>query len=1653
MKIPNRILSAILSIALLIPTAATTISAVSPDATPSVVAEATDISVTFDVTPVYEIGGDSYIKLNFNTAIDAEELEKVQIVSLSTNKALKGKWQGSGQQWQFIPYDIQDATYYTIVVPADFFAANGLQLGEAVTHTFRTAPGTSEPASKAVSVVDSFDCVTRRPERERVGFNVDESTKKFITADSTNGMIFNLAPATNRNDNQNVRMYAFEKIWDDPSYVGKTVVFSFSAKASEVGNIRLTLNQLHVKADNSANDYTYKNFPGLDATAELTTEWQTFTFEFTVTQAMYDQIAYGRTTNYSNTLALSIRFPGFKDTSLYKDAQICLRDLVVMSEDSETNIASGESVFAIFQEKDYSAAVDMDLRFAVENSAVATIGVYEAKPGQLGNKLGQVNVNGAGTYVLNTNAIMSYVKGCDGTPSIALKVESSNGTVDLVPSSIILAITTADTYEVLPNVSSSVIATNPNASQSGLWISGGQNGTENNDSAKSYIKLSLAGYTGGYAGFLFNAMSEGAATVSVYGVADVSDGQTWSPESITIANAPANDIYGSGVNINEVYGNASLATFRVGAYEENYRVDLTDFAEHMLAEGATEITLIIVTDSTNVTDIKVVDTVDNSIIATYNCVTSQPSSAAAGYTVSNYELLKYISEGFQIDTRGIAKKDSGFKDPNVRLYIFNEIWENEAYVGKTIRFTFSAKATMARAISLSLNQNGGSSAYVWGDGIKVISESTQLSTTWQTYSFEFAVTQQMYDLVKNGSINAPGFALGIRFTDFSDDGKTYNPAQITFRNFVISTSENVIIEPTYYKHYDFSSGKIPSAYGQMGYNLLDASISGTKPKPTTKVLNEELQIGFNDNIIVPVTKNQPYIRIACLDEIFADYTYVGETFTLSMRAKASEAGAMDIGLNIFCTFNTYTEGGKTYEGQVQLTPEYQTFTYTFTVTEGMVEQHNQPNGDGRYKNLNLALRFHNGFKSDTLVGNTSVYKNATIYVDDITVVSESTKVASVADASTAPIADVSYDRVFDGVKYDFSTNVPGNATYGYSAGQLGSVVDGEYVVDLSKQATGSNAGQVALVEALKPILNNAYVGKTFTVSFRARATVAGAVDFAINYTRSTTAYSIATQQYDVSTQYRTFTYTFTLTSDMASSDLSCGFRFYNGFRTGSNYNGAKIYIDDICVYEDFIIKETTLSLSDSVAINNSGSSDSLTAYATTNTVTSEINKSYLAYDLTGYSGISSATLNFNLSGANGETIRVYLLKNATLPANLTYANAPQPIGAAVLEFVATNGENVLNLTDLFVANEGTNIVLIFAIECLSGNIQITNVDLDVTVNTHDYTSESQRHVAVAPTYSTSGNVEFYTCAGCEKLYVKNGENYEEVTYDSIILPPVEYDTRFFSASLNIGKDLTMRYHVKISTGESADDFAVRFTLNDLVVTVTEYTFDDSGKPVFSFCGIAPQLMGDTVVAELIKGNDVMDSNEYSVKEYVADALVIYSNDNNLKQLLADLLNYGAAAQLYIGYKVDELVTDGFDLSAASTAVPTAADFKKTASTSTDPNVKFTASGVRFDYNNRIYVKFTAPSLDGIKVTVNGQELEIEATNQANVYIAYSDAISALHFTELVTFTLSSGGTAVQTLTYTINDYAYAKMGDTPIGRLSLALYRYGKSAVVYDNSK
>lgn len=272
------------------------------------------------------------------------------------------------------------------------------------------------------------------------------------------------------------------------------------------------------------------------------------------------------------------------------------------------------------------------------------------------------------------------------------------------------------------------------------------------------------------------------------------------------------------------------------------------------------------------------------------------------------------------------------------------------------------------------------------------------------------------------------------------------------------------------------------------------------------------------------------------------------------------------------------------------------------------------------------------------------------------------------------------------------------------------------------------------------------------------------------------------------------------------------------------------------------------------------------------------------------------------------------------------------------------------------------------------------------------------------------------------------------------------------ANITLGKDLSVNYYVDVAEGSELPKML--FEMNGRkIVLPTEYDRANNEWKV-SFDGIAPQNMGDNISAKLIVDGKFVDvKEEYSVKENVLNI----KNDANA-QLVYDLLAYGAASQIYTGYKTDALVNAGYE--DLATKVDSIANTDKVVGDALE-NAKFVAGGVYHADTNKLYAKVAITNtndISGVVVTINGVIATIEKTGAEGVYIVYTEELSVMDFDKVFTFVLYDGTAAAdgtkstQTLTYSVNAYAKAKLEnyDAEAARdLAVALYAYGVSAEAY----
>lgn len=299
----------------------------------------------------------------------------------------------------------------------------------------------------------------------------------------------------------------------------------------------------------------------------------------------------------------------------------------------------------------------------------------------------------------------------------------------------------------------------------------------------------------------------------------------------------------------------------------------------------------------------------------------------------------------------------------------------------------------------------------------------------------------------------------------------------------------------------------------------------------------------------------------------------------------------------------------------------------------------------------------------------------------------------------------------------------------------------------------------------------------------------------------------------------------------------------------------------------------------------------------------------------------------------------------------------------------------------------------------------------------------------------------------------NGINgLKDSTTKYVVKETVELDVLQQSASLTLNEGLQFNYKTKLpSLGFSVDAYKAEFTFMG-ETTEIGYSSEESEKKVYVFDGITPQYMNEdlTIKCVLTSGDRVFawNTTTISVQEYCE--MLYATATGELKTLLVDVLNYGAAAQQYKGI-TENLVNANVDQQYATASAPTASDNVLAASQGDD--VKFNAAVLTLEDKVTVTAKFTASNVDGLTATVQlGNNTAVAADIVAlgnGVYgIVFAD-VAATQYDEAIVFTVSDASGVVAKCRYSVNTYAQRTWDDATAGALAKALWAYGVSASAY----
>ena len=289
-------------------------------------------------------------------------------------------------------------------------------------------------------------------------------------------------------------------------------------------------------------------------------------------------------------------------------------------------------------------------------------------------------------------------------------------------------------------------------------------------------------------------------------------------------------------------------------------------------------------------------------------------------------------------------------------------------------------------------------------------------------------------------------------------------------------------------------------------------------------------------------------------------------------------------------------------------------------------------------------------------------------------------------------------------------------------------------------------------------------------------------------------------------------------------------------------------------------------------------------------------------------------------------------------------------------------------------------------------------------------------------------------------------------------------------SLSLESSITMNFKVLKDSVSSFDDFYVTVNLGGKEEKITEYK-QGGNYYVFSYKGINPQLMNDEITAVLHakNGNKEYTSPQkvMSVKEYAYTMLDRYSAEEHskLRTLLVDLLNYGAMAQKYVGYKTDNLVNSDLTDTQKSWASKNVEDFKNIRDfnykTISNPSVQWNACGLVLNNSIMIRAKFSAKDIENKTVEFAFRNTKFIydkndfVNNGDGIYYVYCNELFAHELSNEILITVCENGIPCSnTMRFSVESYAStvqqsSEYKGTALDDLTQAMMRYGKSAVAY----
>ena len=260
-------------------------------------------------------------------------------------------------------------------------------------------------------------------------------------------------------------------------------------------------------------------------------------------------------------------------------------------------------------------------------------------------------------------------------------------------------------------------------------------------------------------------------------------------------------------------------------------------------------------------------------------------------------------------------------------------------------------------------------------------------------------------------------------------------------------------------------------------------------------------------------------------------------------------------------------------------------------------------------------------------------------------------------------------------------------------------------------------------------------------------------------------------------------------------------------------------------------------------------------------------------------------------------------------------------------------------------------------------------------------------------------------------------------------------------NIALQEDFEVKFYLQIS--EDIEDAAkVSLTIGNGNITYDVSTLEKTEDGYYLLkARLAATQMSDKISVQIIHGEDKGEIFTYTVREY-CDTILSKDEFSAYHALVKEMLNYGAMAQMYFNYDVQNLANAGMT-GAAAVAVPeTAKDMAVT-----DKLSALNFYGASLVYRDKIALRYYfTGDVTGLTFTANGKTYEPVAKDGMH-YVEIADILPQ-NMDQQITLTVTDANGNILAVTYGPMNYIVRmnRKGDETTQNLMKALYNYHLAA-------